>query len=174
MKNIWLQLIYFILFFSYSLNAVSNNPLNTNIHSETEKNYRKLYILPETAIIKSNQANAASDSSNDIKSLLRKAAYRGKRAIGMKHSLGTTQLNIAEINKKSISPILIFINRKSGSKIGKYLLRTLSKLLPEIQICDVTNSKPSEYLELFHECKRNLKVICCGGDGTVSWYSSIN
>jgi hypothetical protein len=99
----------------------------------------------------------------------KKAADKGKRAIGIRRRLGNVSLNATEIARSGLTPVLFFINRKSGGNIGELLLDSLKDLVNDIQICDVLSSKPEEYLSLFSACGKNLRVVCCGGDGTVSW-----
>ena len=74
----------------------------------------------------------------------------------------------AEIMATDPNPIVVFINRKSGGKGGTTLLTKLGPILKAAQLCDVSKDKPSTYLKLFNQCP-NLRVLICGGDGTVSW-----
>ena len=74
----------------------------------------------------------------------------------------------AEIMATDHNPMVVFINRKSGGQGGSTLLTKLGPVLKAAQLCDVSRDKPSTYLKLFKQCP-NLRVVICGGDGTVSW-----
>lgn len=127
-------------------------------------------IVPDRAVIRSEEVRGDySKEPGNLKKLFQKAADKGKRVIGIRSSIGNTYINATEIARCGISPILVFVNRKAGGKVGAILIDTLRSMLSDVQICDVTSARPGEYLALFEGCKKSMRVICCGGDGTVSW-----
>ena len=73
-----------------------------------------------------------------------------------------------DIQMKEISPLLIFINRKSGGRTGSSLLERLKPSFPSAQICDLSKHLASDYLKLYSNCS-DLRILICGGDGTVGW-----
>ncbi|CAB1337160.1 unnamed protein product [Coregonus sp. 'balchen'] len=83
-----------------------------------------------------------------------------------------TSLVLPEImhNKlpKGDSPLLVFVNPKSGELKGQELLYGFRKLLNPHQVFDMTNGGPLSGLHMFREVPR-FRVLVCGGDGTVSW-----
>ena len=72
------------------------------------------------------------------------------------------------IIKSDPNPLVIFINKKSGGQIGSTLLERLKPSFPSAQVCDLSQNSASDYLRLYSNCKK-LRVLICGGDGTVGW-----
>ncbi|OEU22340.1 DAGK_acc-domain-containing protein [Fragilariopsis cylindrus CCMP1102] len=69
---------------------------------------------------------------------------------------------------KSFTPLLVFVNSRSGPQQGHLLTTQLRGLLNPIQIWDLADGGPEEILESFSVFTR-LRILVCGGDGTVSW-----
>jgi len=72
---------------------------------------------------------------------------------------------------KSFTPLLVFVNSRSGPQQGHLLTTQLRGLLNPIQIWDLADGGPEEILESFSTFTR-LRILVCGGDGTVSWIVS--
>ncbi|KRY33030.1 putative diacylglycerol kinase K06A1.6 [Trichinella spiralis] len=94
-------------------------------------------------------------------------------------------------------PLLIFVNAKSGGKKGKKLFRDLCWLVNPRQVFELsygksprfaTHAEPSQNiqkysrwcciyskLDMYRKCLPQLRILVCGGDGTVSWvFSSLD
>ena len=69
------------------------------------------------------------------------------------------------------TPLLVFVNSKSGPQQGQLLITQLRRLLNPIQIWDLADGPPEPILESFSVLTR-LRILVCGGDGTVSWIIS--
>lgn len=75
----------------------------------------------------------------------------------------------SELRARGISPLLAMVNKKSGGgSSGKKLLQSLRSLLHEAQVCDVHAERSVEALARYQDCAPNMKLLVCGGDGTVS------
>ena len=71
----------------------------------------------------------------------------------------------------SFTPLLVFVNSRSGPQQGHLLISQLRGLLNPIQVWDLADGGPKEVLESFSSFTR-LRILVCGGDGTVAWIVS--
>ena len=69
------------------------------------------------------------------------------------------------------TPLLVFVNSRSGPQQGQLILMQLRRLLNPIQIWDLADGDPTPVLRSFLVLSR-LRILVCGGDGTVSWIIS--
>jgi len=70
------------------------------------------------------------------------------------------------------SPLLVFVNSRSGPQQGQLLITQLRRLLNPIQVWDLSHGSPDPILESFLVLSR-LRILVCGGDGTVSWIINV-
>eukprot|EP01126_Amoeba_proteus_P042731 TRINITY_DN4655_c0_g3_i7.p1 TRINITY_DN4655_c0_g3~~TRINITY_DN4655_c0_g3_i7.p1 ORF type:complete len:120 (-),score=20.67 TRINITY_DN4655_c0_g3_i7:456-815(-) len=70
-------------------------------------------------------------------------------------------------------PVIAFINSKSGGQQGTRVKRRLMRLLPHNQIFDLSEGGPEPGLRQWYSARQVLRVIACGGDGTVGWVLSV-
>ncbi len=71
----------------------------------------------------------------------------------------------------SCTPLLVFVNSRSGSRNGNLLITQFRRLLNPIQVWDLANGGPEKILKSFSVLTR-FQLLICGGDGTVSWIIS--
>mmetsp|Transcript_6662 Transcript_6662/g.19498 ORF Transcript_6662/g.19498 Transcript_6662/m.19498 type:complete len:991 (+) Transcript_6662:320-3292(+) len=71
----------------------------------------------------------------------------------------------------SYSPLLVFVNSRSGAQQGHLLINQMRRLLNPIQVWDLAEGGPETVIESF-SCFTRLRILVCGGDGTVSWVVS--
>lgn len=78
---------------------------------------------------------------------------------------------IKPIPSSPIKPVIVFINPKSGGNQGAELLHKFQSLLNPRQVFDLSICGPRHGLELYKKVV-NLRILACGGDGTVGWILS--
>ncbi|XP_034719752.1 diacylglycerol kinase iota isoform X2 [Etheostoma cragini] len=70
-----------------------------------------------------------------------------------------------------LKPILVFVNPKSGGNQGAKVLQMFMWILNPRQVFDLSQGGLREALELYRKVP-NLRILACGGDGTVGWILS--
>uniref|UniRef100_A0A7N8YCH2 Diacylglycerol kinase n=1 Tax=Mastacembelus armatus TaxID=205130 RepID=A0A7N8YCH2_9TELE len=70
-----------------------------------------------------------------------------------------------------MKPILVFVNPKSGGNQGAKVLQMFMWILNPRQVFDLSQGGLREALELYRKVP-NLRILACGGDGTVGWILS--
>jgi len=90
---------------------------------------------------------------------------------------GETDIKLWKIRKsfiKHTTPVIVFINKRSGGGLGEVFIRNFVHHLNPIQIFDLGEGGPEPGLNfMFNNKIKNFQILGCGGDGTCAWILSI-
>uniref|UniRef100_A0A7N9AUZ3 Diacylglycerol kinase n=1 Tax=Mastacembelus armatus TaxID=205130 RepID=A0A7N9AUZ3_9TELE len=125
-------------------------------------------IVPPTWIIRvrRNQSSMKSSKKKKRASFKRKSSKKGAE-----EGRQWKPFIIRPIPSPLMKPLLVFVNPKSGGNQGTKILQSLMWYLNPRQVFDLTQGGPKEGLELYRKV-HNLRILACGGDGTVGWILS--
>ncbi|CAD7093079.1 unnamed protein product [Hermetia illucens] len=71
----------------------------------------------------------------------------------------------------TLSPLLVFVNSKSGENQGVKFLRRLKQYLNPAQVFELSSTGPGLGLRLFRHFEL-FRILVCAGDGSVGWIFS--
>ncbi|KAG7210239.1 hypothetical protein KM043_011787 [Ampulex compressa] len=86
------------------------------------------------------------------------------------HSIGSDEAWEAS-RPTGCSPLLVFVNSKSGDNQGIKFLRRFKQLLNPAQVFDLIKGGPGPGLRLFRHFDP-FRILVCSGDGSVGWVLS--
>ncbi|XP_046989295.1 diacylglycerol kinase eta [Schistocerca americana] len=75
------------------------------------------------------------------------------------------------VRPQGCSPLLVFVNSKSGDNQGVKFLRRFKQLLNPAQVFDLIHGGPRLGLRLFRHFEP-FRILVCSGDGSVGWVLS--
>lgn len=87
------------------------------------------------------------------------------------HSIGLDEAWDVVKPNGSYSPLLVFVNSKSGDNQGIKFLRRFKQLLNPAQVFDLVRAGPGLGLRLFRHFDP-FRILVCSGDGSVGWVLS--
>ncbi|XP_067438623.1 diacylglycerol kinase iota isoform X3 [Thunnus thynnus] len=120
-------------------------------------------IVPPSWIIKSSLKNSARRKK-------RTSFKRRTSKKGMDESKWRPFM-LKPLPSPLMKPILVFVNPKSGGNQGAKVLQMFMWILNPRQVFDLSQGGLREALELYRKVP-NLRILACGGDGTVGWILS--
>ncbi|XP_039997823.1 diacylglycerol kinase zeta-like isoform X2 [Xiphias gladius] len=124
-------------------------------------------IVPPTWIIRVRRHQSSMKSSKKKRtSFKRKSSKKGAE-----EGRQWKPFIIRPIPCPLMKPLLVFVNPKSGGNQGTKILQSFMWYLNPRQVFDLSQGGPKEGLELYRKV-HNLRILACGGDGTVGWILS--
>ncbi|XP_041917096.1 diacylglycerol kinase zeta isoform X1 [Alosa sapidissima] len=124
-------------------------------------------IVPPTWIIRVRRPQSSLKSSKKKKrtSFKRKSSKKGAEEARWKPFI------VRPIPSQLMKPVLVFVNPKSGGNQGAKIIQSFMWYLNPRQVFDLSQGGPKEGLEMYRKV-HNLRILACGGDGTVGWILS--
>ena len=134
-----------------------HNRCASHVNPDCNLGVNRVHVLPPVAIcptVLDRQHSVAKE----------KHSQRSKNSDSLVPGPSSFQITPLE----GTHPLLVFVNPKSGGRQGSKILRKCQYLLNPRQVYNLASGGPKQGLLMFREVP-NVRIIVCGGDGTVGW-----
>ncbi|KAL0967910.1 hypothetical protein UPYG_G00259530 [Umbra pygmaea] len=125
-------------------------------------------IVPPTWIYRVRRPQTSLKSSKKKK----RTSLKGKPSKKVGEDGRWKPFVVKPVPSQLMKPLLVFVNPKSGGNQGAKIIQSFMWYLNPRQVFDLTQGGPKEGLEMYSKVP-NLRILACGGDGTVGWILSI-
>ena len=165
--TIAILVVSFLFILVSNSTSSSDRMLHSDVKSVYSRRFAHLRISPELIQNRAASKNKLVMISRSAKRLLKFVLRNNNESSLELKSWGFTSDSISTIDPNS-TPLLCFVNCKSGGKQGKVVLGLLKDFLGPNQVFDLSSVDPAEVLTKFI-CLPSLRVLVAGGDGSVGW-----
>ncbi|XP_031786826.1 diacylglycerol kinase 1 isoform X5 [Nasonia vitripennis] len=148
-----------------------HNKCVSQVRAECTMGEHAVHILPPTAIcpvVLDRQRSLSRDSKRGSKHGQDSSSVSSGGYLSTGPSAQQPAMSFQITPLPNTTPLLVFINPKSGGRQGERMLRKFQYILNPRQVHNLAIGGPMQGLQMFKDLE-NFKVICCGGDGTVGW-----
>ncbi|KAF7640242.1 Diacylglycerol kinase [Meloidogyne graminicola] len=148
-------------------------PPNWLLRLSNQRNKNKLTIQQQQTLTTTTINNSLKRNRKKYRPFIVKFNEQTQNNVVVSSLINSKELNTNVCQQPPIQPLLAFVNPKSGGNKGSKALNSLCWLLNPRQVFDINTMHGPKYgLEIFRKMTNQMRILVCGGDGTVGWLLS--